>query len=394
MRVLVIPKDFPSPENPFSGIFILRRLQAMQNLGHEISVLRIVPYSPPFGPERWRTYNALPHNTVMEGVPVRNIRAVIPPRMIGIEYLPLLVHRAVAAEIERVQAELVHASYILPCGQIAVRQRVPSIVTMHGIDAHTWPERRPGLWRATREVLKRATQMTAVSSSLAQAVQRVQPCDVRVIWNGADERFFYPQDRCAARDALGLPQDRFVVAYAGAVDREKGVYDLVASMEPLRDRRAVLAIAGTGLDCAGLQAEAQKRGVELKMLGRLPQDGVAQVYAAADVVALASWAEGMPNVICEAMLCARAIVSSAVGGVPEIIRDGENGLLVPIGDTDRFARALLRCADDPPLRERLAENARRFATQHLTWRNNARYYDDLYHEVRDRDALPRAAAVT
>src|SRR5579884_2662667 len=107
MRVLVIPKDFPTPQNPQAGIFILRRLQAMQERGHEIFVLRIVPYSPPFGPERWRVYNALPRDAVVEGIPVRTIRALIPPRMIGIEYLPLQVHRAVAAEVRRVRADLV-----------------------------------------------------------------------------------------------------------------------------------------------------------------------------------------------------------------------------------------------------------------------------------------------
>lgn len=392
MRVLVIPKDFPTPQNPQAGIFILRRLQAMQERGHDIFVLRIVPYSPPFGPERWRVYNALPRDTVVEGIPVRTIRALIPPRMIGVEYLPLQVHGAVAAELRRVRADLVHASYILPCGQIAARQNVPSIVTMHGIDAHTWPDRRPGIRRATREVLRKATQMTAVSRALAREIQRVEPCDVRVIWNGAEERFFFPRDRAAARSALGLPADRFVVAYAGVMDREKGVFDLLDAAARLPERRPLLVFAGTGIDAAGVHEEANKRGVELRMLGRLPQEGIAQVYAAADVVALASWLEGMPNVICEAMLSQRAVVSTMVGGVPEIVRDGEEGLLVPIGDTAAFARALDQCAGDPDLRNQLAENARAFAAQHLTWRNSARYYDELYHEVRERGVRKAAAA--
>jgi glycosyltransferase involved in cell wall biosynthesis len=392
MRVLVIPKDFPTPQNPQAGIFILRRLQAMQERGHEIFVLRIVPYSPPFGPERWRVYNALPRDAAVEGIPVRTIRAVIPPRMLGIEYLPLQVHRAVAAELRRVRADLVHASYILPCGQIAARQALPSIVTMHGIDAHTWPDRRPGIRRATREVLRRATQMTAVSGALAREIQRVEPCDVRVIWNGADERFFFPQDRAAARSALQLPADRFIVAYAGVMDREKGVYDLIDAVSRVRERRPLLVFAGTGIDAAGVDTEAHRRGVELRMLGRLPQERIAQVYAAADVVALASWLEGMPNVICEAMLSQRAVVSTMVGGVPEIVRDGEEGLLVPIGDTAAFARALERCAADEQLRDRLAENARAFAARHLTWRNSARSYDDLYHEVCERAVRKAPAA--
>lgn len=386
LRVLVIPKDFPTPENPQAGIFILRRLQAMQERGHDIFVLRIVPYSPPFGPERWRVYNALPRDTVVEGIPVRTLRALIPPRMIGVEYLPLFVQRAVAAEIRRFKADLVHASYILPCGHIAVRQNVPSIVTMHGIDANEWPDRRPGMRRATREVLRKATQMTAVSASLAKTIQRVEPCDVRVIWNGADERFFFPQDRSAARESLALPADRFIVSYAGVMDREKGMFDLLDAIDRVRDLRPLLLLAGTGVDAAGVESEARRRQIDLRMLGRVPQETIARVYAAADVVTLASWMEGMPNVVCEAMLSQRAIVSTAVGGVPEIVQDGESGLLVPIRNIEAFANALRRCAGDAPLRDRLAESARRFAAAHLTWRNSARFYEEMYDEVLERAA--------
>lgn len=389
MRILFVPKDFPTPENPNSGIFILRRIQAMQALGHDVSVLRMTPWAPPGGPPHWRAYRAIPRDTDVEGIPVRTVRALVPPRMIGAEYVPLQLSGALRREIARTRAQIVHASYILPCGLLAVRQRmVPSVVTMHGIDAHTWPKRRAGLRRATREVLTRASQMTAVSRFLAEVVQEVEPCDVRVIWNGAEERFFFPAPPAPAREALGVDSGRLVIAYAGSLDREKGVFDLIEAASRIVKFNPLLLIAGTGTQAEAMQEQARRLGVDLRLLGARDQAGVAQMFAAADIVALASYIEGLPNVICEAMLGARAIVSTAVGGVPEIVEDGVSGLLVPIGEPAKFAQALERAAADPSLREKLASNARAFAQQHLTWRTSARKYEAMYDDV-----LARCAAM-
>jgi teichuronic acid biosynthesis glycosyltransferase TuaC len=391
VRVLAIPKDFPTSENPQAGIFILRRLQAMRDLGHEIFVLRIVPYAPPLA-RRWRAYRTIPKDTVVEGIPVRTIRAVMFPRMIGLELLPLQLRSAVTREIARVRAEIVHASYLLPSGQLAIGQDVPSVVTMHGIDAHTWPNRRIGLRRATAEVLRRATRLTAVSHFLAAEAQKIEPCDVRVIWNGADERFFFPQSRDGARRELGLPLDRLVFVYAGALEREKGLYDLIEALTALRERNPLVLFVGTGPELHGVRKAAASAGLDLRLPGRLLHTDVARMYAAADVVTLPSHIEGLPNVICEAMLCRRAIVSTTAGGVPEIVTDGRSGLLTPIGDPAALGAALLRLADDPGLRARLADEAHNFASTYLTWRKSAQRYDALYAEAlqeRPRDGCAR-----
>ncbi|MFN2448963.1 MAG: glycosyltransferase [Candidatus Baltobacteraceae bacterium] len=384
MRILVIPKDFPTPENAFSGIFILRRLQAMQERGHEVSVLRIVPHAPPFGAQRWKAYASIPRDSSIEGVAVRTVRAFIPPNMIGIEYLPLQLRGAAAREIRRVRADLVHASYLIPCGQLAIHQSVPSIVTMHGIDAHTWPKRRAGLRRATQAVLRQANQLTAVSKFLGDVVQEIERCDVRVIWNGADERFFFPQAREAARERIGLPRERFIITYAGVIDREKGVYDLLDAACAIRSRRPLLLIAGGGNESAAFERAAREKGVDVRMLGAVDQRTVATAYAAADVMTLPSYIEGLPNVVCEAMLCGRAVITTPAGGTAEIVKDGENGLLVPIGNPQRLAHAFERLADDPAERDRLAAAAHAFARERLTWRNSARLYEQLYEEVYER----------
>src|SRR5690348_13157068 len=125
MRILVLPIEFPTDSRPFAGIFILRCAQALRELGHEIEVLRIAPLAPPIG-AKWKGYASLPAIEHVDGIAVRTIRAVIPPRRIGMEYLPAQVYGAVAREIARFRPDVLHANFLIPSGQVAVRHAVPT----------------------------------------------------------------------------------------------------------------------------------------------------------------------------------------------------------------------------------------------------------------------------
>ncbi len=380
MRVLAILKEFPSPQRPGAGIFALRRLQAVQALGHDIAVVRIVPFAPPVG-RKWQTYRSIPAIDVVEGIPVTTLRAIFPPRLIGMEYLPLQVYKRLQRVIDSFKPDVLHASYIIPSGQLAVRYGIPSVVTAHGLDAYEWPFRRPGLLAAARYAVQNATRVTAVSGALAREVEKIYPRDVDVIWNGADERFFFKQDRGEARAALQLPLDRFIIAFAGTIVRAKGVFDLIDAAARIPTYRPMVAIAGKGADLDALRDRAAQSGVEVRFLGQMQQQRLAQLYASCDVFTLPSYNEGLPNVVCEAMLCGRAVVASTAGGTPEIVQDGTSGFLTSPGDVEWLSAAYARLAADGALREKLADGARRFAEEHLTWRVSALEYDRVYREA-------------
>lgn len=378
MRVLVLPIEFPTASRPFAGIFILRCAQALRDLGHEIEVLRVAPLAPPIG-TKWKGYASLPALEYVDGIAVRTIRAVIPPRRIGMEYLPAQVYGAVSREIARFKPDVLHANFLIPAGQVAVRHAVPTVVTAHGGDAYAWPMERPGLRRAAQEAIRKATRVTAVSDYIRRCVLALQPRDVDVILNGADERYFFPRNRDAARDVLALPRDRFVVAFAGNVLRAKGLYDLVEAAAQL-SQPAILAIAGEGPDREHLQWAARAAGVEMRFFGRMDSEGVAQLFSAADVVTLPSHNEGLPNVVCEAMLAQRAVVATTVGGIPEILTP-ERGVLVPPHDPAALRASFEMLARDAQLRDRLAAAARAYAAKHLTWRVSALGYERVFREA-------------
>ncbi len=384
MRILIFPKDFPSKESPTAGIFILRSAQALRERGHEVEVVRIVPHAPPIG-AKWRAYRAVPPFEEVQGIAVRTIRAIVPPRMIGLEYLPMQVDRALAREIECFRPDVLHANFLLPCGHVAVRQHVPTVVTAHGSDAYRWPLHRNGLRRAASEAIAKATRVTAVSDFIRRRVQEIEERDVTIVMNGADERVFHPRDARDVRERFDLPCDRFVAAFAGNIVRTKGVFDLVSAasmMEPCN--RPVIALAGSGPQATMLADYARERGVDLRLLGSLDQEGVAALFSAADVVVLPSYNEGMPNVICEAMLAGRAVIASTVGGIPEIITHRTTGMLIEPGDVTALASALEELRRDCGLREAIGSNARAYAREHLTWAINAQGYERVYREAIDQ----------
>lgn len=367
--------------NAQTGIFILRRAQAVAALGHELSVFQPLPLAPPIT-EKWRLYASAPEFDVVDGIPVHRVRAM-PPRMIAAEYTPLVLKPLLEREIERVGAQVVHASYLVPSGLVAVRQqRAASIVTTHGYDSYDIPYRRPGLRRATIEAATKATRVTAVSGYLADCVRKLVPRHVDVIWNGADERFFFPRDRRECRLKLELPQDRCIVAYAGYLIFDKGLRELIDAIAriPASDR-PLLVLAGAGDAHASLQARAAAAGIDVRFLGALPHEQIGTLFGAADIVTLPSYVEGLPNVVCEAMLSGRAVVASTAGGIPEIVKHDETGLLVPAREVEPLAGALARLCADRNARERLAQSAREFACENLTWRVSAKRYERLYEEV-------------
>lgn len=391
MRVLVVPRDFPSVHEPQAGIFVLRQVQALQALGHTVSVLRFVPKAPPFSP-RWRAYRHVPERYSLEGVAVHTVRVVVPPRMLGLGLVRAQAAPMLRDEIKSFAADLVHVHCVLPTGALARGAEVPMILTAHGSDTYVEPWRRSDLREEARAALARAATVVAVSGFVEHSVAALGRSDASVVFNGADERVFSPRLRALARTALSIDPRRHVVAYAGNLLRAKGIYDLADALGELKALRPLALIAGDGPEHEGLRERLGSRGVDHRLLGRISQGELATLLGASDVFAFPSHAEGLPGAVCEAMLSGRAVVASEVGGIPEILKEGETGMLVPKADPSALAHAIRRILSDDALRGELERNAHDFAQRHLTWRVNAAAYDALYREALARHTASHTSA--
>jgi glycosyltransferase involved in cell wall biosynthesis len=242
------------------------------------------------------------------------------------------------------------------------------------------------LWRQKLR-LYRKTRLTVVApSSWIAGVARKSPlfsnAAVHHIPNGLDLTAFRPLDRNAAREFLGVPREQKVLLFAphwASQNPRKGTDLLDAAMRSLGPRDdVVLLVAGVGG-----QQWIGKVPQRVIALGYLRDDRlIAMANAAADCVVVPSSVENLPNGVIEAFACGRPIVAFDAGGIKDAVRTGENGILVPAGDADAFAKAIDRLLGDDELRGRCSHDALETAQREYSAELEATRFEKLYAEVR------------
>jgi glycosyltransferase involved in cell wall biosynthesis len=207
-----------------------------------------------------------------------------------------------------------------------------------------------------------------------------------------DERVADGAERERARAILGIPPGRFVVGWIGRMTAIKRTDDVLLAFGKLRERGidATLCLVGDGPDRGSLERRARELGIARHCLYLGYQDDVAGWYAVLDAFLLTSANEGTPVTAIEALAAGKPVVSTAVGGVPDVVRDGVDGFLAPAGDTSALADGLERLARDPDLREQMGAAGRervlaRYAVERLLDDT-----DRLYRRLlADRASAPR-----
>lgn len=167
------------------------------------------------------------------------------------------------------------------------------------------------------------------------------------------------------RRDLGIPDDTVLVTAVGRLTPIKNHQMLLAAAQRLADRAKKasihFAIVGDGELRGALEHEARAMGIAERFTFAGWRRDMTDVYADSDIVVLCSRNEGTPVTLIEAMACGRPVVSTAVGGVPDVVSDGDTGLLVPSHREDKLAVAIGQLAEIPSERERIGANARAHA---------------------------------
>jgi glycosyltransferase involved in cell wall biosynthesis len=190
-------------------------------------------------------------------------------------------------------------------------------------------------------------------------------------------------DGAAVRRELGLPADALVIGNVARLQPAKGHgYLLGAFARVLADRPVSrLVIVGWGEDEAALRRRAADLGIAGRVLFLGKRQDVHRLLAAFDLFAFSSIHEGQGIAILEAMAAGVPVVATAADGIPEMVRDGDTGLLVPPRDDPALAAAILRLAGDPALRARLTAAAARMVDSEYSVEAAAARYDQLYDQL-------------
>jgi glycosyltransferase involved in cell wall biosynthesis len=276
------------------------------------------------------------------------------------------------SELERRRPDLVIAvTTVLPALLIAARrERIPAVVYAAEVYGQRW-KRSPllRLWGALLAGITVFLSDAVVSCSIAVARQFPS-------WTGKPHTIAYPPIgihysegiRARGRARYGLADDDFCMAVVGNLSRGRGQDVAIRALELIRRRLPSARLLTVGAAprrpadlefAAGLPQLARSLGVAEAVILAGETDDVADVYAAADVVVNpARFEEPFGRVAAEALVAGKPVVASRVGGIPEVIRDGVDGLLVPSEDPVALADAVCRVAADRSLAERLVASGR------------------------------------
>lgn len=166
--------------------------------------------------------------------------------------------------------------------------------------------------------------------------------------------------RAETRRLMGIPDERFIVGWIGRMTGIKRTDDVLLALRKLRERGvdASLCMVGDGPERDHVERKARELGIVRHTLFLGYQEDVAQYFAAFDAMVLPSANEGTPVTAIEALAAGRPVVATRVGGVPDVVRDGEDGFLVEPADVDALADRLTTLAHDPKLRERMGAAGR------------------------------------
>jgi glycosyltransferase involved in cell wall biosynthesis len=330
VKVVVLATSYPRSETDTAGRFIADAVGHLVRAGVDIQVV-----SPA----------AFPHFGIAYGSGiVGNLRSR-PWRAL---FLPaFMAAYARAARKAAFDADLVHAHW-LPSGVAAMATGRPFVVQLWGTDVEL-ARRAPALARA---VLRRAEAVVCPSTALAGEAARLGARQIEVVASGVD-----------LPSAMGEEADPPEVLYAGRLSPEKGVLELVEAANEMN-----LVVAGDG---------PLRHRVPMAR-GFVPPAELAKLYGRAAVVACPSHREGFGVACLEAMAHGRPVVAGAVGGLLDLVVNGETGILVEPGNVPALRAALERLLADRELRRRMGEAGRNRAADHFSWAAVTRKTLDVY----------------
>ncbi len=319
MKVAVLTTSYPREPGDPAGNFVADAVERLRGRGVEVEVV---------SPASFRHFGIAYGAGVVGNLRREPWRAALLPAMLG--------SFSLAARRASRDADLVHAHW-LPAGAVALTTGKPFVVQLWGTDVEL-ARRAPSL---ARRVLRRARLVICASNALADSARELGAREVRVIPSGVD----VPEE--VAEEAE--PPE---VLFAGRLSPEKGILELVEAANGM-----TLVVAGDG----------PLRDRVPGALGFVPHHALGSLYERAAVVAVPSHREGFGVVCAEAMAYGRPVVAGAVGGLLDLVADGETGLLVPPRDVPALREALERLIGDRELRRRMGEAARERVRSRFAW---------------------------
>jgi glycosyltransferase involved in cell wall biosynthesis len=399
MKILMVTSSYPLFEGDGTAPFIEEIARAIAARGHEVDL--VLPAHP-----KWNR-NDEPHLRFFpfDYAPAASLKVWGFAQSLnadrGFKWKTLLVAPfaalatigAVKRRLGALRYDVVHAHWVVPGG---VLSRGPAraagaafVISLHGSDVFA-AERGGVAGLLARRAFASAGAVTACSSDLRERslLLGARAEVTRTVPYGVDAQFFKAstpssnEARSSMRRRLGATPSQTLVLAVGRLVEKKGFAHLIEALGDAPNLH--LALVGDGDLHADLRARGDASRSSLTLAGRFSRTEIRDALEVADIVAVPSVVDslgnvdGLPNALLEAMAAGRAIVASRVAGIPDVVRDGVEGILVPPGEAKPLREVLIRLAADPARRAELGAAAADRVSRDLTWARVATSFEECY----------------
>jgi glycosyltransferase involved in cell wall biosynthesis len=353
LRIASVCKELPNPSDPSIGVFVLRRLEAMARAA-VVDTIQPIPYFPFLKPlPEW----GRARQREVGGLRIHPERMFYFPKVmksLDSQWLRMAVARGLRRLQARHRVDLVDAHFGYPEGVgsfLAARGlSIPAFITFRGFEAEF--VHKPLIGKQITNAIKQAAGLICVSHSLAEVAlaHGAHPDRTVVIHNAIDGATFHPGDRGESRARLGVDADRPLVVSVGHLISRKRHHVVIEAFKRVLEESpdARLTIIGAEL-FEPRYPETLRRlvadlgiGASVTFAGNRPAAEVADWLRAADVFALGTQREGCCNAVLESLASGTPVVTTPVGDNAYFVKDGTNGFIVPVDDSEATAAAVSR----------------------------------------------------
>lgn len=292
---------------------------------------------------------------------------------------------------KRENLDLLHVHYAVPhavCAYLAkeiVGDHLKIVTTLHGTDI-TVLGYDPTLVEMIRFGIEKSDKVTVVSDDLTRQTRELIETDkpIDTVYNFVDEDVYYKRDSMALREEFGISPDEKVLVHISNFRPVKRALDVVKVFAKVRKRiPSKLLLIGEGPDLTKARKMVKDKGLESDVLFLGNQKNVAEILSMCDLKLLLSEKESFGLVLLEAMACGVPAVGTDIGGIPEVIVDGDTGYICEVGDIEGITEKVLSLFDNPGLHEKMAKRSVERVRKMFHSRRILDQYERIYFEALD-----------
>jgi N-acetyl-alpha-D-glucosaminyl L-malate synthase BshA len=356
---------FPKYKGDYYGSFVFDEAKMLVKKGFEVHV--VTQHNP-----------HIPYEEIMDGIHVHRFKWLEPKEFKALVHFNGLIDNFRLITyiislffnlmwiIKKYNVNVVHSHSVIPTGFIGVIvakiMGKPVFITAHGMDVNNFEE-KTFFKLLIQFSLNNCNKAIAVSKNLALKMISfgVDEDNILILRNAIDTDRFKPINNQKIRKIYNINNNDILILFVGYLDTFKGIFELINAFDKIQqdNKNVKLMIVGTGPKKHELKDKITKMNLKNSIIftGKLRPDEMHDYYQAADIFTLPSYTEGLPLVVLEAMACGLPVVVSNVGGIPEVINEGENGFLISPKNEEILTKKLIILVKNTQLRNQFAKKS-------------------------------------